>query len=486
MFHLENTFYDTIEKIEKENRLEELFKIENTKELYAFLHENGYYKSEKEFKAEIEKLVEETAIDLENSELSKVAGGRLKNSLTKLTSTGIASLMMLGASPTGSQVDAGSFTNTPVKNQTQDSLATLASNKNSVSAKNSTKTKKIFLATLGVGGVGTIGLGGLGIYLLCKNHPKGISKKFQNHPDQPDAEQQENKLGPDTNLKINKELREKKELQIYSDQPDVEQQEDKLRTDTTLKINEELREKAKKLKQNIHNLTMKLYKISISSLDSTFLAHRDRAISDSQTLWFQLLSSNFEENKSKFNLIENEFKCLEIKYEIILMYSQINSLDSSIINSNPPMQERKSEFISSASNFLSFNYYSETTKSNFENLKSKYTSLMEDYPEAVDKKNKEREAAKAAEDRARQQRPGEIKKIVEQMEDLLKQAELLESQNLITSAKLKEFKTHYKQYRRDAEMALENPLTCTENQMEDIKKDLECIQEKFNQLQQET
>ena len=150
------------------------------------------------------------------------------------------------------------------------------------------------------------------------------------------------------------------------------------------------------------------------------------------------------------------------------------------------MQKRKLTFISSANNFLSSKYYGEIEKLNFENLKNEYTSLMEDYPKAVDKKNKERKAAKAAEDRARQQRSDEIKKIVEQMENLLNQAELLGSQNLITSAKLREFKIYHMQYRHDAKMAQENPLACNESQMEGIRNDLKSIQEKFDQLQQET
>ena len=153
-----------MEKIEKENKLEELFKIENTKELYAFLHENGYSKSENEFKAEIEKLVEETAIDLEDSELGAVAGGTIKNKLTKLTSAGMASLLTLGASPISSKAHASSgyyFADSqPIAVQ-------------KLAKKDSSNAKKVIFAALGIGGAGTVvGLGGLGAYMLYKKHCK--------------------------------------------------------------------------------------------------------------------------------------------------------------------------------------------------------------------------------------------------------------------------------------------------------------------------
>ncbi len=174
MFQLKNTFEKIMEKIEKENKLTELLKIENTKELYAFLHENGYYKSEKEFKAEIEKLVEETAIDLEDSELGAVAGGTTKNKLTKLTSAGMASLLALGASPISSKAHARDV----YYFSDYQAAAVQKSAKN-----NSSSAKKIILAALGIGGAGTvIGVGGLGAYMLYKHHKSKSNPQDVNPP----------------------------------------------------------------------------------------------------------------------------------------------------------------------------------------------------------------------------------------------------------------------------------------------------------------
>ena len=163
MFQLETTFYDIMDKIEKENKLEKLFEIEDEKELYNFFKENGYSKSESEFKAERRRLIEEASINLEESELDEVAGGSLKNNLTKLTSASMASLLMLGASPISSKAHASSgyyFADSqPIAVQ-------------KFAKKDNSKTKKVILAALGVGGLGLAGAGGLGIYLLCKNHCK--------------------------------------------------------------------------------------------------------------------------------------------------------------------------------------------------------------------------------------------------------------------------------------------------------------------------
>ena len=163
-----------MEKIEKENKLTELLKIENTKELYDFLHENGYSKSENEFKAEIEKLVEETAIDLEDSELGAVAGGTTKNKLTKLTSVGMASLLALGASPISPKAHASDV----YYFSDYQAAAMQKSAKN-----NSSSAKKIILAALGIGGAGTvIGVGGLGAYMLYKHHKSKSNPQDVNPP----------------------------------------------------------------------------------------------------------------------------------------------------------------------------------------------------------------------------------------------------------------------------------------------------------------
>ncbi len=164
-----------MEKLEKENKLEKLLEIEDIKELYAFLQKNGYSKSESEFRAEIETFMKENSVNLESSELDLVAGGTNKNSLTKITSAGMASLIMLGTSPLSSQVHAGNFISTPVK-QLQNSPATPVS----TSKKISPTAKKIILTALGIGVGGTaIGISGAGIYWIYKHHKKN---KTENHP----------------------------------------------------------------------------------------------------------------------------------------------------------------------------------------------------------------------------------------------------------------------------------------------------------------
>ncbi len=162
---MENAFEKVMEKIEKEDKLPELLKIKNIKELWNFLKENGYSKSESELKKEIEMLLEEISTNLEDSELSQVAGGTLKDSITKLTSAGMASLLMLGASPVHSQAhEVGNpnyFTN----------IAHEPASKTSKTSK--LDTKKFILATLGISALGAAAeIGGLGVYSLYKYKQK--------------------------------------------------------------------------------------------------------------------------------------------------------------------------------------------------------------------------------------------------------------------------------------------------------------------------
>ena len=111
MFQLKNTFDEVIKKIKKENKLKKLLDIASTKELYAFFQQNGYSKSKNEFEVELENRLKEVAVSLKDSELSKVVGG--KKNLTKLTSAGIASLLVLGASPICSKASASDTTCVP-------------------------------------------------------------------------------------------------------------------------------------------------------------------------------------------------------------------------------------------------------------------------------------------------------------------------------------------------------------------------------------
>ena len=160
VFRLKNTFDEVAEKIEEENKLEKLLEIKSEKELYDFFKDNGYSKSEGEFKADIEKLIAESSIDLKNSDLSEVAGGAIKKDLKKLTSAGMASLLALGASPISSKAHASDvyhfteFQPTSIQKSSQ---------------KGGSKAKKIILTMLGLSGATAItGLGLLGIDQLYK------------------------------------------------------------------------------------------------------------------------------------------------------------------------------------------------------------------------------------------------------------------------------------------------------------------------------
>ncbi len=176
VFQLKNTFDEVMEKIEKENKLEKLLKMESTKEVYDFLRENGYSKSEGEFKIEMEKLLKDESVNLEDAELDQVAGGTSKNSLRKLTSAGMASLLVLGASPISSRAHAS----TPYyfSNSQNELIQRLVEKNNKKS-----NTKKIILAALGIGGTGIVLTGaGIGAYALYKKSHKGGSENTGNNP----------------------------------------------------------------------------------------------------------------------------------------------------------------------------------------------------------------------------------------------------------------------------------------------------------------
>ena len=215
-----------MEKIERENKLEKLLKIEDAKELYAFLQKNGYTKSESEFKTEIEALIEENPINLEDSELDSVAGGSLKDNMTKIASAGMASLMMLGASPLSSQVHAGNFVSTPTKQLKNFSTIQASLKKKFLSLKNNPNAKKIILASLGIGGAGTaaVGIGGLTAYFIYRNHKKAQAKK----PQTPSPTQQAPKGPLASTVSMNPvpqqqvtNSHEDKNLTVVQDKPEV-------------------------------------------------------------------------------------------------------------------------------------------------------------------------------------------------------------------------------------------------------------------------
>ena len=163
MFDLGNTFDEVAEKIEEENKLEKLLEIKSEKELYDFFKENGYSKSEGEFKADIEKLIAENSISLEGSELDEIAGGTFKDNLTKLTSAGVASLLALGASSISSKAHASDvyhfteFQPTSIQKSSQ---------------KGGSKAKKIILGTIaGIAGLDAVAIGVMG----CVGYREGIA-----------------------------------------------------------------------------------------------------------------------------------------------------------------------------------------------------------------------------------------------------------------------------------------------------------------------
>ena len=100
-------FIEIMEKIGKNpEQLEKLLELKKFDEVYQLLKKNGYKKSPEMLREDVEELITKGLMRLENAELSKVSGGGLKENITRATSLGMASLLMLGASPMSSQASA--------------------------------------------------------------------------------------------------------------------------------------------------------------------------------------------------------------------------------------------------------------------------------------------------------------------------------------------------------------------------------------------
>ena len=101
--------------VENSDELEKLLELKKFDEMYQLLKENGYEKGPEILKKDVEELTKEGLMNLENIKLSKVSGGRLKENINKATSLGMASLLMLGASPMGPKANATGFRSNGVK-----------------------------------------------------------------------------------------------------------------------------------------------------------------------------------------------------------------------------------------------------------------------------------------------------------------------------------------------------------------------------------
>ena len=86
--------------------LDKLLKLKNFEEIYGLFKSRGYAGNLDMLKEGVEELVQEGVACLKETELTGVAGGNLKENLTKTTSLGMASLLMLGASPISSKASA--------------------------------------------------------------------------------------------------------------------------------------------------------------------------------------------------------------------------------------------------------------------------------------------------------------------------------------------------------------------------------------------
>ncbi len=109
-------FIEVIEKIgNNSEELEKLLKLKKFDEVYQLLKKNGYAKSSEVLREEVKEFMKKGLVDMENAELSRVSGGRLKENINKATSLGMASLLILGASPMGSKANATGFRSNGVK-----------------------------------------------------------------------------------------------------------------------------------------------------------------------------------------------------------------------------------------------------------------------------------------------------------------------------------------------------------------------------------
>ena len=152
---MENETILIMEEIEKEpEKLKQMLRIKEMDELYQFFTENGYKQSFERFKEEVNSLRESLKSKFqEDSDLENVAGGiNIKNKLTKTTSIGLASLLVLGA-----PVGYASNTKVPSKSTAQNTL-----------------TKKL-LKYITVGGIGATAFAtawGYNKYFGSGNKPK--------------------------------------------------------------------------------------------------------------------------------------------------------------------------------------------------------------------------------------------------------------------------------------------------------------------------
>ena len=152
--------------VENSDELEKLLELKKFDEMYQLLKENGYEKGPEILKKDVEELTKEGLMNLENIKLSKVSGGRLKENINKATSLGMASLLMLGASPMGPKANATGFRSNGVKAPVSASTP-VNSNKEQGSPKKSlvipsrkgNNIIKAIGAVAAVAGVGALGYG---------------------------------------------------------------------------------------------------------------------------------------------------------------------------------------------------------------------------------------------------------------------------------------------------------------------------------------
>ncbi len=109
-------FIEVIEKIgNNSEELEKLLKLKKFDEVYQLLKKNGYEKGPEMLRKDVEELTKEGLMNLENVELSRISGGRLKENINRATSLGMASLLMLGAGPMSLKANATGFRSSGVK-----------------------------------------------------------------------------------------------------------------------------------------------------------------------------------------------------------------------------------------------------------------------------------------------------------------------------------------------------------------------------------
>ncbi len=99
--------FEAIANVSKNSEdLNKLLDLENFEEIYELLKSHGYEGTLDMLKEGVEEFVKDGTSCLNEAELASVSGGGVKENLTKATSLGMASLLVLGASPTGSKASA--------------------------------------------------------------------------------------------------------------------------------------------------------------------------------------------------------------------------------------------------------------------------------------------------------------------------------------------------------------------------------------------